>query len=98
VLLSVGGLVLLVYPVCLLANVMSFAAVPDPAVGPVTRIVFKTFLWSSTLYPAVYVVAAAVSLLLSSNERPEAARRVAGVPLVYLVGVLACFLAWVVAG
>src|SRR5688500_11369644 len=85
-----GALVLLLYPFCLIGTVMALAA-PKPEVGPFGLLVFRGFLWGWTIYPAVYLVAAGVSLLLSSNERPEAARRVAQVPLIYLVGVLLCF-------
>ena len=97
--LAAGGLVLLVYPFCLLANVMSLAAVPAPgtAVKPLPLIASKVFLWSSTLYPLVYLLAAGASLLLASNERRAVAHRVAQVPLVYLLFVLLCFGAWIVA-
>ena len=97
--LAQGAIVLLAYPFCLLANVMSFAAVPAQGAAPklALRLASGAFLWSSTLYPVVYLLAAAVSLFLSSNDRAVAARRVAQVPLVYLLGVLLCFAAWLVA-
>ena len=97
--LAQGAIVLLVYPFCLLANVMSLAAVPAQGAAPglALRLASGAFLWGSTLYPVVYLLAAAVSLFLSSNDRAVGARRVAQVPLVYLLGVLLCFVAWLVA-
>jgi hypothetical protein len=89
----------LAYPFCLLANVMSFAAAPAPgaAIEPMLNVTSRAFFWSSSLYPLVYLVAAGVSLLLSSNDRPHAAQRVANIPLLYLIGVVLCFLAWLAA-
>jgi hypothetical protein len=86
-----GALPLLIYPFCLLANVMSLAAANIPTtrpVDPLPAVAWKGFLWGSTIYPAVYVVAAGITLFLSSNDRETGARRVACFPLVYLVAVL----------
>ena len=97
--LTAGAVVLMAYPFCLIANVMSFAAAPAQGASPrpVPLLASQAFLWSSTLYPLVYLVAAGTSRVLASNDRTLAAHRVAQVPLVYLVGVVPCFLAWVVA-
>lgn len=83
-LLLLGALPLLIYPFCLMANLMGFAA-PTPPRG-----VFKAFLWSSTLYPIAYLPAAGVAAVLASNDRLRAARVFAGLPLLYLLGVLIC--------
>ena len=99
--LILGALVLLIYPFCLLANVMSLSAMDAPRTritAPLHRRVMQAFLWGSNLYPLVYAIAAALSLFLSSNDRPTAARRVAWVPLIYLLGVLQCFVAWQLLG
>ena len=98
-LLAQGAIVLFVYPFCLLANIMSFAATPDKAAAndPLLQIASRAFLWGSTLYPVIYLLAAAVSVLLSSNQRPLAAHRVAQLSLVYLLAVLLCFVTWMVA-
>lgn len=83
-LLLLGGALLLGYPYCLVANGMSFAA-PGPRSA-----LFDCFLWSSTLYPIVYLLAAGISAVLASNDRPRAARVFAGFPLLYVLGVLIC--------
>ncbi len=98
--LAQGGIVLLVYPFCLVANIMSLAAASAPGakVDPLLLIVSKAFLWGSTFYPVVYLINAAVSVLLARNERQATAHRVAQAPLVYLVGVFLCFAAWMIVG
>ncbi len=90
--LAQGAVALLVYPFCLVGTVMAMAA-PTPNTGALGMLAIRGFVWGWTIYPLVYLVAAAISLLLSSNERPVAARRVAQVPLVYLLVVLLCFVA-----
>jgi hypothetical protein len=93
--LALGAVALLIYPFCLLANVMSLAAMDAPATrvaDPLPRLALRGFLWGSTIYPVVYLVAAGVSVFLSSNDRLVGARRVAQTPLIYLAGVLLCFL------
>src|SRR5687767_15007246 len=92
--LTLGAVALLIYPFCLVANVMSFAARDAPTtriVAPLPLIAWKCFLWGSTIYPLVYLVAAGISLFLKSNDRPSAARRAAWVPLIYLACLLLCF-------
>jgi hypothetical protein len=72
-LLTLGALVLLIYPFCLLANVMSLAGVDAPqtrVAGPLQRLSWLGFLWGSTVYPVVYLIAAGISRFLSSNGRP----------------------------
>ncbi len=96
-LLGWGALPLLVYPWCLLANVMSFAGHPNPNASTVGEYFFRAFLWGNTLYPAVYLVALGISKLMSSNDRPAAARRAAIAPLLYLAALLVCFVVGVLA-
>ena len=98
--LAQGAIVLLLYPFCLLANVMSVSALETQgaSIGPVPRLAMKGFLWGSIIYPVVYLVAAATSVFLASNDRPVGARRVAQAPLIYLIGLLLCFVTALIAG
>jgi hypothetical protein len=92
--LTLGALVLLIYPFCLGANVMSLAAMDAPetrVVDRLQRLSMQGFLWGSTVYPVVYLIAVGISRFLSSNDRPVGARRMAQAPLIYLLAVLLCF-------
>lgn len=82
--LGYGALPLLIYPWCLLANGMSMAAPRDSDADPVHLVMWMGFLWGTTLYPVVYGIAAGLSYLMGTNDRPVAAARIAQVPLIYL--------------
>jgi hypothetical protein len=93
-----GFVPLMVYPFCLLSNVMSLAGEPGRSTpGVLLRCASNGFLWGSTLYPVVWLVAAVTSRALRSAERPTAADRVSWVPLGYLLAVALCFGAWMMA-
>ena len=99
--LTLGALALLVYPFCLAANVMSLAAMDAPqtrVAGRLQRLSMQGFLWGSTVYPAVYLLAAGISRFLDANDRPVGARRAAKAPLIYLLAVLLCFVAALISG
>ena len=92
--LTMGAFALLIYPFCLVANVMSLAAMDAPqtrVVGRLQRLSMQGFLWGSTVYPVVYLVAAGISRSLASDDRSVGARRAAQAPLIYLLVVLLCF-------
>lgn len=94
--LTLGAVALLVYPFCLTGNIMSLSAMDAPQTrvdNPLQRLSLQGFLWGSNIYPIVYLIAAGISLFLSSNDRRVGARRVAQAPLIYLAGVLLCFVA-----
>lgn len=98
-LLAAGGGVLIVYPFCLIANVMSLAALPATAgIGLLPSLARKAFLWGSTIYPVLYLFAAGMSVFLSSNDRQMGTRRIAQAPLIYLAGLLLCFVIAIVTG
>src|SRR5688572_8448848 len=86
------------WPFLLVPNVMSLAAEQRSATSPFITAVSKGFLWGSRAYPLVYIAAVVISLVLAfPADRPAAASGVAWAPLAYIVAVLACFCAWIVA-
>ncbi len=95
VVLIPAGIPLIVYPFVLLANVMSLAghqsAEPCP---PALLVASQGFLWSSTLYPVVYVVCARTALAMSRKMKTGLALLLALLPIVYLGIVAAFFAAW----
>jgi hypothetical protein len=93
--LVLGAIPLFIYPFLLIANVMSLAG--EPSHNPVSlalRLSSQGFLWSSTLYPVVYVGCAIMSVIQSQWGDGRTAERCALLPLLYLVGVAALFLLW----
>lgn len=88
-----GGLPLAVYPFCLLANVMSLAGHQEQPLSPLVVATTYAFLWSSTLYPVVYLPSPLAAAFFDAGGRDLATRRVAYVPLVYLTGIT--LLLWV---
>ncbi len=93
-----GAIPLLIYPGCLLANIMSLAGHESEPPRLVVKIIALGFLWGSTLYPLVYIPSLLIALSLKSKDFTFAAERVALVPLCYLAGLVLLFLACGVAG
>ncbi|MFT3786268.1 MAG: hypothetical protein QM770_08890 [Tepidisphaeraceae bacterium] len=92
--LILGALVFVAYPPCLAANIMSVAALEPPtsqAAASHWPFGWRGFLWVSTLYPVAYVIGAICAFTLSNAGRPQAGRRVAYMPLIY-VGLLILYL------
>jgi hypothetical protein len=93
----VGALPLLIYPIVLLAGVMSLAGESQGDEPALLMIVAKTFLWSSLAYPLVYggfALAAAVVAWRPQGER--LAFGLSCVPLAYLVMLGVLMFAWAV--
>jgi hypothetical protein len=83
-LVVLGFIPLLIYPVVLMANFMSFAA-PRTAGDENLNILFYAFLVSSTAYPFVYCPCAWISESLNEKSKSERlAEALSFVPLVYL--------------
>ena len=83
--LILGAVVLLVYPFCLMANMMSLGGHESSRyVPPLAWWTWRAFLWGTTIYPAIYLGMAGLSGLFASNSRPNLARHIAWVPLAYL--------------
>ena len=97
--LAQGAVVLLVYLFCFVASILALAAVPSRAMffQSLRPVASNPCFWGLMLYPLVYFVMAAISGRLSSNGRPLSADRVAHLPLLYLLGALLGFVAWMVA-
>ena len=89
--LLVGLLVLLMYPIILLADVMSLAG--DTRNGPVP-FAAQAFLYSSLAYPLVYVPCVLGWFILRRLDRQDVALRVSGIPLFYLLILAVEFAAW----
>ena len=95
--LVVGAVPLLIWPFMLLANLMSLAAWSLPTgVRPslLQTLVSQLFLWSSTLYPLVYLAAGITSVVFASTGHPPSANRFALIPLGYLLVVVLLLFAW----
>ena len=93
--LALGGIPLLIYPFLMVANVMSLAAEPPQyPVSLALRLSSQGFLWSSTLYPLVYIGCAIMSLVQWHRQNGHAAQRYALTPVLYLLGVVALLLLW----
>lgn len=94
--LTLGGGVLVVYPFCILANVMSFAGHRDPNDEPgwLLSTTASSFLWGSTAYPLIYFPCLLIAWMLWKNERVSAARWTANVPVLYLAALLVLMFAW----
>jgi len=70
ILICVTSLPLLVYPILLVANVMSLAAPPPATPAPLSlSIAASGFLWGSTLYPLAYLIAIAATVMSLARDR-----------------------------
>jgi hypothetical protein len=93
--LLLGAAPLLIYPIVLLANVMSLAAQPSSQPVPILlQLSSKAFLWSSTLYPIVYLYYARKAIANSKQGDSRTAVTMSLLPLVYLILVLIFLCAW----
>ncbi len=95
--LLIAGAPLLIYPFFLLANVMSLAG--HPASHPTRlalRLTSQGFLWTSTLYPIVYIYCASKAIACSRAGNPKAAVNMSVLPLLYLALVAAFFCGWMI--
>lgn len=84
--LALGFVPVIIYPWILIVNLMTVdASLPFP---------FKAFFWTSLAYPVVYTYCAAVAIIYYANRgKYEVGVRIAIVPLLYLVLVIA-FYCW----
>jgi hypothetical protein len=97
-LVVLGFIPLLIYPVVLMANFMSLAA-PRTAGDETLNILFNAFLVGSTAYPFVYCPCAWISESMDEKSKSERlALALSFVPLVYLFIVSLLFLAGGLAG
>jgi hypothetical protein len=96
ILLIVGGLPLSIYPIVLIANVMSLAAErSDAKSGSVSLLlVVKAFLWSSTAYPLVYIPCGLIAFKMIRAGRLESGMWLATAPVVLLVLIVLLLLMW----
>lgn len=94
VLLVVGGLPLVIYPFVFFANMMSLAAETTGREPLLEKLVARAFLWSSLLYPLVYLWfrKAAQRKLKRGDDRAACIQ--SALPLAYLALVLLFFLLW----
>lgn len=95
ILLIVGALPLLIYPFILLANVMSLAGTKSSTPVPMTQwLAAKAFLWSSTLYPVVYLGCLIVAITCARSGDGSKALLFAIAPLAYFGLCILLMFAW----
>ncbi len=88
---------MLIYPFILLANVMSLAGHPSSKPIPLALLLTSQgFLWTSTLYPIVYVYCAKQAIACSQTDDPKNSMKVSLVPLLYLCLVAMFFGGWMI--
>jgi len=95
ILLVLAGLPMLAYPFVLVANVMSLAAGPpgDTSKRSVPLVV-RAFLWSSTLYPLVFIPSCLVALHRIHAGKPYEGLGFALIPILQLILILILFRIW----
>jgi len=99
ILLIVGALPLLIYPVVLVANVMSFAGTPSSTPVPLMqKLASMAFLWASTLYPVVYIGCLIAAITYSRGGDPAMAFKLSAAPLAYLGLCVLLMFAWMMTG
>lgn len=97
ILIVLTSLLLLTYPLVLMADIMAVAAV-QPENPPVARtFFFSLFIWSSLLYPAAYLAGLIASLWTFRKNVRTATLWQAGV-LGYVMLVIAAFIGWATVG
>ena len=96
-LLILAGLPLALYPFLLVANIMSLAGHQSPDPTPLLlRLTANAFLWSSTLYPVVYMACVVLAISLSAMGSTSTAAKMSLLPLCYLALVVAFFCGWMI--
>ncbi len=94
--LALGGAPLIIYPIVLLANVMSLGGEPPMHPVPLAlRLSSQGFLWSSTAYPIVYFYCARQAIYYR-QAKPKYAVNMSTLPLLYLAIVAALFCGWMI--
>jgi hypothetical protein len=105
--LQIARAPLLFYPAVLLANVMSLAGERSSKSVPSAQLLTPSaqlhalleflFLWTSTLYPLVYVYCARQATACAQKDDQKNAMRFSLVPLLYLCLVIALCVGWFLA-
>jgi len=94
VLLVLGGLPLILYPLIFFANMMSLAAEATGREPLLLRFIAGGFLWSSLLYPLVYLWFRKLAKRRLKAGNGRAACFHSALPLAYLALVLLFFALW----
>src|SRR5688572_5907060 len=96
--LAIGGAPLIIYPVVLVAHIMSLGGEPPKHPAPLAlRLSSQGFLWGSTVYPIVYFCCA-VPAIYHRRAKPRFALNMATLPLLYLTVLAALFCGWMITG
>ncbi len=85
--LLLSALPLALYPVVLVANIMSLSAAeahPSPEAGAL-RLIPQAFLWMSTAYPVAWLTGVVTSVVMLLKRQVRSSMAAAAVPLAYLV-------------
>ncbi len=89
-----GTVPMLAYPFVLMANLMSFVAVPDPSAGSFERFASGSFMVLSTAYPIPWIGGLVGAVVMLAKRRPKPAAWAAAVPLAYLLLVAGAWWLW----
>jgi len=97
--LIVAGIPLCIYPFVLLANIMSIAGEPPRVPAPwYLWFTSQGFLWTSTLYPLIYLYCVVKVIDFWKESNFDSAFRMSRIPLAYLGVVAGFFLGWLATG
>jgi hypothetical protein len=94
--LKLGGVLLLIYPFVLVADVMSLGAEPTPASHPpafLLKLIGYSFLYGTMAYPAVYIPCYLLSDKETKRSHDKAALYWSVAPILYLVVLFGVFVA-----
>ncbi len=94
-LLLLAGLPLVIYPVLLIANVMSLAGYQSTSAGAMVTIVSLGFFFTSTIYPVVYITSIIGYFISSRKKSALWKRRFVIIPFVALAIQLVMLGLWV---
>ncbi len=94
VLQVLGALPLAVYPVVLIANIMSAAAKPNPNAPRRLRAVVRTFLVGSTTYPVVFLLCLFAARRALGRGEMERGLAFSSLPLVEIAALCGLLALW----
>lgn len=99
ILLIVSALPLLIYPFVLLANIMSLAAPRSSTPVPMMQwVMANAFLWSSTLYPIVYLACLIAAIVCAKQGDMPKAMVLSAASLAYVGLCIVLMIGWMMTG
>jgi len=95
VFLVVAGLLLIVYPALMLANVMGVASMQQSNSGMIVSFLAGSFYLSTTLYPVIYIYAVVRYVQHSRKKNLAKARKSVWLPYIALAFMFVLFILFV---